>query len=1174
MMRMTNMQRVVSSFMSLFLILWMFVVLDLVIKVSGNAEGDALMALKNNMIDPSDALRSWDATLVHPCTWLHVFCNSENSFVHIVKKEKCLPSDLGNENLSGQLVPQLGQLPNLEYLELYSNNITGEIPVELGSLTNLVSLDLYLNKITGPIPDGLANLKKLKSLFKNNPFLYQTTPVTPAATPQQNPSGNGITAIGVIAGGVAVGAALLFASPVIAIVYWNRRKPPDDYFDVAAEEDPEVSFGQLKKFSLPELRIATDNFSNNNILGKGGYGKVYIGRLTNGGNVAVKRLNPERIRGEDKQFKREVEMISMAVHRNLLRLIGFCMTSSERLLVYPLMVNGSLESCLREPSESKPPLEWPMRKRIALGAARGLAYLHDHCDPKIIHRDVKAANILLDDEFEAVVGDFGLARIMDYQNTHVTTAVCGTHGHIAPEYLTTGRSSEKTDVFGYGMMLLEIITGQRAFDLARFARDEDIMLLEWVKVLVKDKKLETLVDANLRGNCDIEEVEELIRVALICTQRSPYERPKMSEVVRMLEGEGLAEKWDEWLNMQEDIQNFTFNLCTPYDSNPNIQPDVLKVGSVGKKEDMIQQNFSPFNLYTPCDSTSNIQLSGAVDERMANMERVISDFMSWFPLWAILVLDLLLKVSGNTEGDALTALKNSVSDPNNVLQSWDSTLVDPCTWFHVTCNNENSVTRVDLGNANLSGQLVPQLGQLPNLQYLELYSNNITGKIPDELGSLRNLVSLDLYSNNITGPISDNLANLKKLRFLIHNFSFPHKMVADYAPSISVPTLEIYFEHLPQRTPVIVLVYWKRRKPRDFFFDVAAEEDPEVHLGQLKRFSLRELQVATDTFNNKNILGKGGFGKVYKGRLTNGDLVAVKRLKEERTQGGEMQFQTEVEMISMAVHRNLLRLRGFCMTPTERLLVYPFMSNGSVASCLRDRPESQPPLEWPKRKNIALGAARGLAYLHDHCDPKIIHRDVKAANILLDDDFEAVVGDFGLAKLMDYKDTHVTTAVRGTIGHIAPEYLSTGKSSEKTDVFGYGVMLLELITGQRAFDLARLANDDDVMLLDWVKALLKDKRLETLVDTDLEGKYEEAEVEELIQVALLCTQSSPMERPKMSEVVRMLDGEGLAEKWDKWWQKEDMIQPNFDPSNLHNGYWRPLLDSTSNIAPDELSGPR
>lgn len=121
---------------------------------------------------------------------------------------------------------------------------------------------------------------------------------------------------------------------------------------------------------------------------------------------------------------------------------------------------------------------------------------------------------------------------------------------------------------------------------------------------------------------------------------------------------------------------------------------------------------------------------------------------------------------------------------------------------------------------------------------------------------------------------------------------------------------------------------------------LAAEEDPEVHLGQLKRFSLRELLVATDNFSNKNILGRGGFGKVYKGRLADGNLVAVKRLKEERTQGGELQFQTEVEMISMAVHRNLLRLRGFCMTSTERLLVYPYMANGSVASCLRGTPIS------------------------------------------------------------------------------------------------------------------------------------------------------------------------------------------------------------------------------------------
>ncbi|KAK8568362.1 hypothetical protein V6N12_006916 [Hibiscus sabdariffa] len=602
-------------------------------------------------------------------------------------------------------------------------------------------------------------------------------------------------------------------------------------------------------------------------------------------------------------------------------------------------------------------------------------------------------------------------------------------------------------------------------------------------------------------------------------------------------------------------------------------------------------------------------------------------------LWLILLLDLVFRIAGNPEGDALNALKTNLVDPNNVLQSWDATLVNPCTWFHVTCNTENSVTRVDLGSANLSGELVAQLGQLSNLQYLELYANNISGTIPEEFGNLTNLVSLDLYVNALTGGIPTTLRKLTKLRFLrLNNNTLKGQIPMSLTTITSLQVLDFSNNKLegdipvngsfslftpisfrynnlnnpppsppppitpPAATssgisslgfiaggvaagaailfaaPAIVIAWWRKRKPLDNFFDVPAEEDPEVHLGQLKRFSLRELQVATDYFSNKHILGRGGFGKVYKGRLADGSLVAVKRLKEERTQGGELQFQTEVELISMAVHRNLLRLRGFCMTPTERLLVYPFMVNGSVASCLRERSESQTPLVWDTRKQIALGAARGLAYLHDHCDPKIIHRDVKAANILLDEEFEAVVGDFGLAKLMDYKDTHVTTAVRGTIGHIAPEYLSTGKSSEKTDVFGYGVMLLELITGQRAFDLARLANDDDVMLLDWVKGLLKDRKLEMLVDSDLNGNYTDAEVERLIQVALLCTQGSPMERPKMAEVVRMLEGDGLAERWEEW-QKQDMVLQESNQTRHPNVTWI-IPDSSSHIPPDELSGPR
>ncbi|XP_020089002.1 protein NSP-INTERACTING KINASE 3-like [Ananas comosus] len=157
----------------------------------------------------------------------------------------------------------------------------------------------------------------------------------------------------------------------------------------------------------------------------------------------------------------------------------------------------------------------------------------------------------------------------------------------------------------------------------------------------------------------------------------------------------------------------------------------------------------------------------------------------------------------------------------------------------------------------------------------------------------------------------------------------------------------------------------------------ADQYDPEVSLGHLKRYSLKELRVATNNFNSKNILGKGGYGIVYKGCLRDGTIVAVKRLKDYNALGGEIQFQTEVEMISLAVHRNLLRLVGFCTTENERLLVYPYMPNGSVASQLREHVHGRPALDWPRRKRIALGTARGLLYLHEQCDPKIIHRDVK-----------------------------------------------------------------------------------------------------------------------------------------------------------------------------------------------------
>ncbi|KAH6824324.1 BRI1-associated receptor kinase [Perilla frutescens var. hirtella] len=376
-----------------------------------------------------------------------------------------------------------------------------------------------------------------------------------------------------------------------------------------------------------------------------------------------------------------------------------------------------------------------------------------------------------------------------------------------------------------------------------------------------------------------------------------------------------------------------------------------------------------------------------------------------------------------------------------------------------------------------------------------------------------------------------------------------------------------------------------RRKPSYYDIDGDLVGISEDHFG-LESFSLRQLRDATDNFSNENFLGRGGYGKVYKGRLADGSLVAVKRLTA--ADSDQVMFEKEIEISGIVAHHNVLHLRGFCNMQTERLLVSPYMANGTVASCLRQRYESQPRLlSWAIRLRVALGAARGLAYLHHECVRGIIHRDIKAANILLDEEFEAVVADFSFAKYTDSDDDGI---VRGTTGHIAPEYLLTGKCSQKSDVFGYGVFLLEFVTGQRTFDLARLANDDDMLLLDWVKKIFfEDKKFELMVDQDLRGNYVDEEVEKLLQISLICTQYDPDRRPTMSEVVRMLedgDGDGLAQRWEYFSSLKVQIQLSLSELIISSGsdvsdedflqlplseYW---IICHSDVSDEELSGPR
>ncbi|KAG6598228.1 Protein NSP-INTERACTING KINASE 3, partial [Cucurbita argyrosperma subsp. sororia] len=528
-------------------------------------------------------------------------------------------------------------------------------------------------------------------------------------------------------------------------------------------------------------------------------------------------------------------------------------------------------------------------------------------------------------------------------------------------------------------------------------------------------------------------------------------------------------------------------------------------------------------------------------------------FLLWNPVFVVLALlqvsSATLSPSGvNYEVVALMAIKNDLIDPHNVLENWDSNSVDPCSWRMVTCSPDGYVSALGLPSQSLSGVLSPGIGNLSKLESVLLQNNDISGPIPATIGKLENLQTLDLSNNVFSGVIPSSLGDLKKLNYLrLNNNSLTgpcpeslskvegltlvdlsYNNLSGSLPKISARTFKIIGNPLscgPNNCSAIfpeplsfapdalegnlgfgkshrkaiafgasfsaalivlvligLLVWWRYRHNQQIFFDVNDQYDPEVRLGHLRRYTFKELRAATDHFNSKNILGRGGFGIVFKGCLNDGTLVAVKRLKDYNTAGGEIQFQTEVEMISLAVHRNLLRLFGFCSTESERLLVYPFMPNGSVASRLRDHIHGQPALDWAMRKRIALGTARGLVYLHEQC-----------------------------------------------------------------------------------------ANQKGVML-DWVKRLHQEGKLNMMVDKDLRSNYDRVELEEMVQVALLCTQFNPSHRPKMSEVLKMLEGDGLAEKWEA---SQHVETPRYrlceKPPQLYSDY---IEESSLIVEAMELSGPR
>lgn len=550
-----------------------------------DARINALLAFAGALGYPSALAKAWTGN--DPCAqWLYVTCVGGNISM----------LNVANQQLVGTISPALSSLTSLTQVILSGNKLTGSIPAELTQLPNLKKLDVRNNQLSGAIPkfaSGVSVLTDGNSQIGKSPSPGSSPPGSSSSPSGSTETSNG-TNVGGGGGGGGSGSKTWIAGAVIGLValvlvagccycYASRKRKRSTRVQspttvainphrrgASGSSDQEllkISIGPSISDTVPSmsngnpsdghvveppgsmvisiqvLREVTDNFSDENILGRGGFGVVYKGELHDGTKIAVKRMEAAKVSSKGlSEFQAEIAVLTKVRHRHLVGLLGYCIDGGEKMLVYEYMPQGPLSLHLFEWAEAGlRPLEWKQRLSIALDVARGVEYLHSLAQTSFIHRDLKPSNILLGDDMRAKVSDFGLVKLAPDGKFSVETRLAGTFGYLAPEYAVTGRVTTKVDVFSFGVVLMELITGRKALDETQ--PEESMHLVTWFRrVLVSRESFRKAVDPVLDVTDDtFQNICTVAELAGHCTSREPFQRPDMGHAVNVLSP--LVEQW-------------------------------------------------------------------------------------------------------------------------------------------------------------------------------------------------------------------------------------------------------------------------------------------------------------------------------------------------------------------------------------------------------------------------------------------------------------------------------------------------------------------------------------------------------------------------------------------------------------------------------------------------------